>query len=127
MGFILIVPLLLLSGWIIYSTWKLNTQFFSGQYTRTLMKLLVVGAIVGVLFTVAVKYSFTAALQFYGFPVPVAFLRTELGKTTMTELSPLLKCAATAANFLSGLALALLPLKVILTLKQFKAESRVEP
>jgi hypothetical protein len=123
MALIVVIPILALMGWVIHSTWKVNSSFFKAAHTRRLMGAVIAGVALGLFFAIAASYSLNQNMIIHGFPVPFQIVRIENTEHLTNHFPPLLAWTARLTNFVAGIGLAHLPFKIWLDLKKFKAET----
>jgi hypothetical protein len=120
---ILILPVLAADVWLLATTGK--KQFKTWTQARAWMRLVAVVAIgvaLGVWLGFFVQYKWGTNLRVIGFPVPVCFLHLEDGKPKDYLAPAAMQWLGTMANFLSGLAVPLIPCKAVEFLRNVKAE-----
>ncbi len=120
---ILIFPVLAADVWLLATTGKnqFNIWFQARAWTR-LAAVAAIGVALGVWLGFFVQYKWGANLRVVGFPVPVCFLHLQDGKPKDYLAPAAMQWLGTAANFLSGLAVPLIPCKAAEFLRSVKAE-----
>ena len=122
-GLLLIVPIVAFDLWLFRATGRRQlAQWRAQKYWRRPAAAAAAGLLLAVWLAFFLQYGNGARLRVRGFPVPVAFFHLD-GKTwTRTAPPAPLPALGAAANFLTGLAAPLIPLKIAEFLRKVKAE-----
>jgi len=113
MGFLFILPVLALDLWIIFSSARwLKRVDTTPRWRKAGVILISLGAGVGIWFSAFLTIRPTAKTRIVGFPIPVTVLQNDNGKWTPTDVPDVVRWGALATNLLTGIALALIPVKV---------------
>jgi hypothetical protein len=120
---ILILPIFAFSVWLLATTGRrvFKQALASGRW-MPLLTVVVIGLVLGWLFSFRVHYKMGATLRLHSFPVPSLF--TYLQDSTWVD-SPLphsMQLAVYFVDFVCGIALAFLPFKLAEFIRQVKAE-----
>ncbi|MBA4148506.1 MAG: hypothetical protein H0X66_10370 [Verrucomicrobia bacterium] len=121
MGLLFIIPVLAISIWIIYSSYRaLRRGEVSPVWRKRFKVMLVIGVVLGIYCAFLVEYQPNPVVGIKGFPVPTSIHRFE-NEVWKTNPFPLpIFVMAKLTNFLFGIAVALLPLKFAGMLNQVK-------
>lgn len=111
---IFIFPVTAVSAWVIYSSLRhLRRGEVAAVWRSRVVVLLVIGLLLGLFFAFIKTSQPTAQFALKGFPVPTTIHRLENDIWVQNELPFLLKIAGHISNIAFGIALALLPLKIV--------------
>lgn len=132
MGFLVILPLAVLSGWSVFAIQRwLRRGAFGPEWWKAFFILGSVGVIVGVLFAFVLHYQLANA-RMDGFPIPVHFSNREKPGDPWVDanLPASVSIGATVTNFIFGVALCLSPIAIAAFLKENRGkltnETRVD-
>lgn len=113
MGFIFILPIAAASAWILGTTLrKIFSERTGGGRTKVLVKILVVGAALGIWLGFFLHYRPNANYEIHGFPIPVKFseLKNEVWVDSIPSLP--IRIGTVIANLLFALAVPCVPIKI---------------
>lgn len=123
-GFIIIVPIAALAGWSIFALRRwLWRGDFEPRWRRRFAIHCCVGIALGIFFAGFMKYH-VANARMEGFPIPVVFATREKPEAEFqsARMPMTVRFGGMATNFLSGIALCLLPLAIAAFLKENKGK-----
>ena len=121
MGLLFILPILVLSVWLIASSVRMLRHLRPGPaWWRRFALLGCVGLIAGIWCAFGVEYTLAGKMRLSGFPVPVAISRLEEGTWVSTAIPDYLRYLGMATNLVSLVAIALFPLRVALLIRMLK-------
>ena len=124
-GLILILPVLALDVWLLGTTGKRQCKIWTqARAWPHLAGAAGVGVALGVWLAFFVQYNWDTQTRAEGFPIPDAFSSLQNGRWTafLPPSSLALQLLGIAANFLSGLAVPVMPFKAAEFLRSVKAE-----
>jgi hypothetical protein len=120
---ILILPVLAADVWLLATTGKKQFKIWSqARAWPRLAGAAALGAALGVWLALFVQYKWGSEIRVIGFPVPVCFFHLEDGNWVDYLMPTAMQWLGAAANFLSGLAVPLIPFKAAEFLRSVKAE-----
>ncbi len=121
MGALFIIPVLGISAWIIFTAIRhLQRGEVSLVWRSRFKVLLVIGVLLGAFFSFMKTSQPTAFVAIEGFPVPTSIHRLENDVWKKNDLPFLVKIAAHLADFAFGVAIGMLPLKIVGLLNSVK-------
>jgi len=120
---ILILPILAFSVWLLATTGRRVCQqaITDDRWTRLLI-VVVVGFVLGWLFTFRVHYKMGATLRLHSFPVPSLFTYLQDATWVDSPLPHSMQLAVYFVDFVFGIAIAFFPFKIAEFFRQVKAE-----
>jgi len=122
-GLLLILPIAAFDLWLACTTGRRQlAQWRAQKDWRRPAGVAAIGLLLAVWLAFFVQYGNGALLRVRGFPVPVAFLHLDGITWARTAPPPPLPALGAAANFLTGLAAPLIPLKIAEFLRKVKEE-----
>jgi hypothetical protein len=122
-SFILIVPIVAFSIWLLATTGKkvvLRAEK-DGKWTRVLVPV-VIGIALGWLFTFRVEYKIASTLRLHSFPVPTVFIYLQDSNWIHSPLPDAMRIVVEVTDFIFAIALAFFPFKLAEFVRQVKAE-----
>jgi hypothetical protein len=121
-SFILIIPILAFSVWLLIGTGNrlLREARATGQWLRV-AAIVVAGIALGWWFTFSAEYKMGATLRLHSFPVPTVFIYLQDNQWVKSPLPAAIQFAVRVTDFLFGIALAVFPFKIVEFVKQVKA------
>jgi len=123
MGLVLIIPVCAAAIWIIFSSFRgILRKELPPHWKQRAIILTLAGIALGTWFAFF-RQTEIGPLRLAGFPVPTTIVRFE--EEMWKDFSPpfAIQILGRAANFLTGIAAALLPVKIAMFIRQFKAAS----
>ncbi len=120
---ILILPIFTFSVWLLATTGcrVFKETLASGRWTRLII-VVVIGIVLGWLFTFRVQYKMGATLRLHSFPVPSVFTYLQDSRWVNSPLPRPMQLAVYFVDFAFGIALAFFPFKLGEFFRQVKAE-----
>lgn len=120
---ILILPILAFSIWLLATTGRrvVKASVQNGRW-GALLAAIVIGLVLGWLFTFRVSYKMGATLRLHSFPVPAVFTYLQDSKWVDSPLPSAMRLTVDVVDFLFGIALAFFPFKLAEFIRQLKAE-----
>lgn len=97
------------------------------EWRKRAIVLLIFGLGIGIYFSSVHRHETPQQLRFTGFPIPLTMDRFENGTWINHNPPPLVQTLSRIVDFISGFAVALLPVKVAAFIKQVKASVRRGP
>ena len=123
-GFIVIIPIAALAGWVIFAIFRwLRLGGYDRQWWKAFAMLMAVGLALGVWLTFFLEYT-VANAHLHGFPIPVQIANREKpGEPWIISNMPMsIRAGGMVTDLLSGVALCLAPLALAAFFKENKGK-----
>lgn len=120
---ILIVPIFAFSIWLLATTGRrvIKASMQKGRWTAPVVAV-VIGLVLGYLFSFHASYKMGATLRLHSFPVPSLFTYQQDSTWVDSPLPDAMRIVVYIVDFLFGTALAFFPFKIAEFFNQVKTE-----